>query len=204
MDKEKINIQKGLIETIEKLVHKEGFTQEFTTNILGYIDFRSELGKESDRGCALLAASYLDSILEQMLKSKLIGTNKQLESLFDFNGPLGTFSSKILLSYSLGLISKARMDDLQTIRKIRNEFGHSPSIISFSSKKINSLCNNLKMVLDSNNEARRKFISSVSFIAGGIMSEKNKGEKFKLRDNLDQEGIKNMQEQIASVLQQLK
>lgn len=178
---------------IKILIPENILHQDLEKEIIDYIDFRRELTKESDRGCALLAASHLDYLLELMLKSKLIGTPKQLDSLFDFNGPLGTFSAKILMSFSLGLISKVRMNDLQTIRKIRNDFGHSASVINFTSEKINSLCNNLKLIRKSNNCARSKFITSVGFVSGAIMAEKFKDKKFELVDNLDDNRIKEIQ-----------
>jgi DNA-binding MltR family transcriptional regulator len=104
-------------------------------NILEWVTFTSELSKESDRGCALLAASHLDFLIEDLLKVKMVGTKKQVQSLFDFNGPMGTFSSRILISFSIGLISKSYVKDLQIIRKVRNEFGHSPSIINFDNER---------------------------------------------------------------------
>jgi DNA-binding MltR family transcriptional regulator len=108
------------------------------------IAVREELSKETDRGCALMAASFLDYEIESLLRSKLVGNKKHLDSLFDFNGPLGSFSARIKMAYSIGLISKEIMADLDIIRKIRNEFGHKYEPISFESRLINSQIANLK------------------------------------------------------------
>lgn len=83
----------------------------------------------------MLAAAHLDFLLEQLLREILVGSKKHHDKLFDFNGPLGTFSCKVSLSYSLGLISFEMMHDINIIRRIRNEFGHSPFIISFLIKR---------------------------------------------------------------------
>lgn len=55
------------------------------------IAIRRELTKESDRGCALMAASFLENELMVLLNSKLVGDKKFKEDLFEFNGPLGNF-----------------------------------------------------------------------------------------------------------------
>jgi len=163
----------------------EAAPEELKENILEWVTFRSELSKESDRGCALLAASHLDFLIEELLKVKMVGTKKQIQSLFDFNGPMGTFSSRILISYSIGLISKSYVNDLQIIRKVRNEFGHSPSIINFDDEKIASFCNNLFLIDDSNRANKAKFITSVAFLSGSLMGLAFKESKFKERLDID-------------------
>ncbi|MDI9867893.1 MltR family transcriptional regulator [Flectobacillus roseus] len=196
---------KNSLEQLKSII-KEGFLKDVVPKdlldeLVEYADFRNELLKESDRGCALLAASHLDFLLTKMLKSKLLGSNKHLDSLFDNNGPLGTFSSKILMSFSLGLISKVELDDLQIIRKIRNEFGHSISIINFESDKFKGQCHNLQLVHGSQNNPRSKFITSVGFISGGLISETFKKKKFESVNEFNDEKldqIKNLLNDIES------
>lgn len=186
-------------ETFPKDILPKGLIDE----LVEYADFRNELTKESDRGCALLAASHLDFLLIKMLKSKLIGSNNQLDLLFDNNGPLGTFSSKILMSFSLGLISKIELDDLQIIRKIRNEFGHSSSILNFESNKFKAQCNNLKLVHKSQNNPRNKFITAVGFISGRLISETFKKKKFESTNELNDvklDQIKNLIDDFESYI----
>src|SRR3546814_2970630 len=57
--------------------------------------------------------------------------------------PLGNFSSKIKMCYCLGLIDKMIKEDLNLIRKIRNEFAHD-LYASFDSDKIKNWCLQLK------------------------------------------------------------
>jgi DNA-binding MltR family transcriptional regulator len=102
--------------------------------------FRKALTSESDRGCVLLAAAYLDKSLSDLLYVSLV-ENKNIEKdLFDGTAPLATFSSRIKLAYYLGLISQACRRDLDTIRRIRNDFGHDPEIISFQKQSICEHC----------------------------------------------------------------
>lgn len=108
------------------------------------MEINRELQNESDRGCCLIASSLLESELEHLLKCKLIGNKKHHDDLFSFNGPIGTFSAKIKLSYSLGLICKEAFKDLETIRKIRNKFGHSFEVINFETVAISNEVSKLK------------------------------------------------------------
>ena len=71
----------------------------------------------------LLISSSLEVALEQLLLRVLIKGCKQ--TLFDHNGPLGTFSSRTEMAYALGLISESEYKSLTYIRKIRNRFAHS-------------------------------------------------------------------------------
>ena len=98
---------------------------------------------ETDRGAAVLAGSYLDSLLEDMLRAKLV-PGDYLESLFDdARGPVGSFYSRTLLAYALGLLPPEVEHDLHLIRRIRNKFGHSPKILSFQTAPVSDQCREL-------------------------------------------------------------
>lgn len=106
-------------------------------------EFRHTLNHESDRGCALMAASYLDEQLKLLLEENLVENKKIADGLFDFNGAIGTFSSRIDMSYMMGLLPESVRKDLHLIRKIRNEFAHNPQPMDFDTQKLNDLCMNL-------------------------------------------------------------
>ncbi len=101
---------------------------------------QSEISSISDRACAIVCSAYLDDLLESIIFSFLTNAsatqNRQLTSQ---NGPLSTFSSKIVLAYRLGLISKKEFDDLNLVRKIRNLFAHDLNSNSFDCECIKSL-----------------------------------------------------------------
>lgn len=80
----------------------------------------------SDRSCVIVAATYLDDFLGYLFRHFLSSPSKEKEDseLFSGYGPLSTFSSKIILSYRLGLISDYEFKTLQVIRRIRNAFAH--------------------------------------------------------------------------------
>lgn len=79
---------------------------------------------ESDRGCVLVAASFLEQELGSLLSAFFV-EGDEAKQLLRVDGPLGSFSSRIDASLALGLISRDVGRQLHLIRKIRNEFAHS-------------------------------------------------------------------------------
>jgi DNA-binding MltR family transcriptional regulator len=69
---------------------------------------------------------------------------KLYAELFDPMRALGSFASKITMAYALNIITRDIYSDLETIRKIRNAFAHSPDILNFESKSIAPLLDRLK------------------------------------------------------------
>ena len=104
------------------------------------LEFRSTLDNESDRGCALMAAAYLDDNLKALIQSGLVDDTHVAGKIIGTSGPLGTFSSRIDMCYLLGYVSSEAHRDLHLIRKIRNEFGHNSKQISFNSDSIKNRC----------------------------------------------------------------
>lgn len=171
-------------------------------DIEAFFAIRAELTKESDRGCALLAASFLDYKIELLLRSKLCGTKSILDETFGINGAAGSFSAKINLSYSLGLLPKIMFDDIHTLRKIRNKFGHSIEINSFEEKSIKDLAKNLKYHIREIADTRKVFINCVSGIAGFITAQTKKTTPFMEAQIPDMENSIEVHKKIAKVLEE--
>jgi DNA-binding MltR family transcriptional regulator len=91
--------------------------------------------KESDRGAAILAGSFIEHYLGIYLRSRTVN-EKIAEKLFGAMGPLATFSQRIAVAYAFGLIEKWHFDDLERIRKIRNYFAHHPFDGSFEAEDV--------------------------------------------------------------------
>lgn len=102
--------------------------------------FRATLDYETDRGCALMAAAYLDSQLEELLKKSFVDDADVAPDVLGMMRPLGTFSSRIDSTYLLGHIGPKLRRDLHLIRRIRNEFGHKATPLDFKSEGIASRC----------------------------------------------------------------
>jgi DNA-binding MltR family transcriptional regulator len=108
---------------------------------------RFELTNESDRGCVLAGAALLEECIEARFRryfdSRQISKSIQ-DSLFNSNGPLATFSGKIKLGYAIGLFSRETFNDIEAIRKLRNEAAHVSEDFDFSSKTIRPKLESLK------------------------------------------------------------
>lgn len=114
------------------------------------------LSKESDRGVVLVSCSFLDNALEELLRLRFSAIHKKskatINPLFETFGPLSSFSAKIKICYALDLIEKWIYDDLNSLRKIRNEFAHTSNIVSLSDKNIVKIT---KSLVGADNAAER-------------------------------------------------
>jgi DNA-binding MltR family transcriptional regulator len=120
------------------------FTDGFGKALGNAIRITEELKDESDRGVVLVSAAFLDELLEELLRAHFISDSKITDELLSNSGPLGSFSARSKLAYCLDLIHETQFRDLETVRKIRNEFAHSHRPATFDSDRIRDLCQNLK------------------------------------------------------------
>lgn len=135
------------------------------------LHLRTVLTSETDRGCALMGAAYLDMQLGVLLKAYFVDDDKLIKHLLSDSGVLGTFSLRIDLAYALGLIAKSVERDLHLLRKIRNDFAHISSKISFNTESIASRCREFQSDgLPPEADGRRKCIRSIMGIASHIHS----------------------------------
>lgn len=108
-----------------------------------------------------MAASYLDSEIERLLKGHLVAQSKVVDALFEPSGPLGAFSARVDLAFSLGLLDTSTHRELHLVRKIRNEFGHSYEPLSFDTDAIKNRCNELNRIPRDSQEPRHLFTRTV-------------------------------------------
>jgi hypothetical protein len=121
----------------------EIFKELMAGEVGAVLAFQESLSAESDRGCALMAAAYLDSELQRLLCKYLVNDEPTQKEIFGNSRPLGSFSSKIDLAYLVGLLGPNAHRDLHLIRRVRNEFGHVPTAIDFDNPSLASRCNEL-------------------------------------------------------------
>ncbi|MGC4004703.1 MAG: hypothetical protein QM811_16915 [Pirellulales bacterium] len=125
--------------------------------------FHEELFRESDRGCALFAGAFLDVQLVELLKLYLVVNTSIDKELFKGTSPLSTFSSRITISYYLGLVSKSLKGELDIIRKIRNEFAHELRVNSFEIETVKNRCVALRYSYHTSDATpRHHFISAAT------------------------------------------
>jgi DNA-binding MltR family transcriptional regulator len=106
-------------------------------------EFLDEFNSESDRWAALSAASIIDEWLMKVIQNFLADVKASDDILNWFNAPLGTFSARIKMTYALGLLEKREYEEIEIIRKVRNEFWHKWRDINFETEMIVTLCSKL-------------------------------------------------------------
>jgi len=124
------------------------------------------LEKESDRGAAVIGAGLLDELLKDLLMATFVDENELCDER-----DLGSFYTRIKLVYSLGFIGAKTYNDLEIIRKIRNEFAHNHYLIDFDNQKINDLVKNIQYTAPKNSHASKHihpFIFSVTIMASRL------------------------------------
>lgn len=108
---------------------------------LNYLkEFDKEVQNNSDRGLTLICGSIIDQLLNDVLKSFLIKKDSIDKNIFSTKQPLGTFDSKLKMSFYLGLITDAERSNIVYIQRIRNRFAHEITDISFSNQAIENIC----------------------------------------------------------------
>lgn len=128
--------------------------------------FLGQFYKESDRAAPLVAAAICDEVLLAILESFMVDCKESREILRGPNAPLGSFSARIRTSYSLGLIEHREYEELQAIRKIRNEFAHGWQVARFDSTRIERHMSALPFA---GYTLRRRFNSSVANLLGDLL-----------------------------------
>ena len=122
---------------------RDNFLKE-NPHLKDFIPFLDIQNSESPRGKVLVACSFLEEQLKNVIEAYLIEDSDTELLLEGFNAPLGSLSSRIKAAHCLGLISDIEYADCNILRKIRNEFAHSHHA-SFEDNKCKDLCANLHL-----------------------------------------------------------
>jgi hypothetical protein len=94
--------------------------------------------EESGRGAVLIGTTHVDDYLLKLLSDALPNQESKFKSrLFNYPGPLSSFSARIELAFAFRLIHKNLYDALNELRKVRNDAAHSSahfSLIDFKDR----------------------------------------------------------------------
>lgn len=136
--------------------------------------FLSELNKESDRGSVLIAASIFDEWLCEIIHAHLLNDKVAKGLLNGATAPLSSFAARTGLAYALGLIMEHEYKELNTLRCIRNAFGHSWNGVSFDTPKIQTQIEQLPWLgpKDVPSTPKTKFMFFVAILLADLMHRK--------------------------------
>ncbi len=141
-------------------------------------EFLDASRSESDRGRALIAASLIEEMLEEIIRAFLL-KERSVERLFTgANPPLSTLSAKASTCRAMALISIVEFRDIEVVRKIRNAFAHNV-LCSFDDQQISDRANSLTVgmsILDSLedgnaarvSDARQRFGMATTSLVGNL------------------------------------
>jgi hypothetical protein len=104
-----------------------------------------EIGTGSHRASAVVAGAFVEEHLTLLLTSRMARDERLETQMFRTGGALADFGVKINLGFFLGLYSKKGWKELDTIRRIRNEFAHKIEIDSFKQQPVKDWCANLQL-----------------------------------------------------------
>jgi DNA-binding MltR family transcriptional regulator len=128
------------------------------------IELAQELVNESDRAVVILAATILDDELVELLRRRMViePNKEQSDYIFRYDGPLGSFSSRIEIAYLFGFIDEITRSNLTDIREIRNACAHSKHAMTFSTKELTNVIKRFAAPFPTNtrNEIRMAFLAA--------------------------------------------
>ncbi|WP_079221100.1 MULTISPECIES: hypothetical protein [Stenotrophomonas] len=107
-----------------------------------------EFAGASDRAAAVVAAAFLDEFLNTLLQAVMVEDSSERSDLFKPAQPLGSFMAKVRLSLALGLIDESEKRRLALVAKIRNDFAHVTSDLSFTTPAIADRCRQLAFPIE--------------------------------------------------------
>jgi len=96
-----------------------------------------ELRDMHDRAAGILAATLLESSLEELLTSQMIRLSRDdFDQLFSGDAPLSSFSAKIRIARAFKMVHKSTASELIIVKEIRNVFAHAQVSVSFETPVI--------------------------------------------------------------------
>jgi DNA-binding MltR family transcriptional regulator len=122
-------------------------------------DFLNQVDAESDRGVALLAASFVNAALRNCLLDHFTHAKPGRELLDDSNGPLAGLSAAAKACRALDIITDSQYERILIIRTLRNDFAHSWQPLDFSMPGVRKTLRQFNMTAGS---SRGLFIAAVS------------------------------------------
>jgi DNA-binding MltR family transcriptional regulator len=119
------------------------------TKAIEELRYQKELTGESDRSAIILMASTLEDglvfplmdAITRNLKYSL--SSNDFDRVFRFEGPLGTFSSRLEIACLFGVIEDATYEQLTLVRELRNVCAHSKQAIDFGDATLKNVARRL-------------------------------------------------------------
>lgn len=168
--------QHQIQQVIKGIAHKDFRLKEFR-------EFFVDLGTESDRALAVIAFTYIEARLEELLSDvlnpEIVGKPRKYP-VFGYGGPLETAAKRINMAGALYWITPQTFSDLHYLRRIRNAFAHQHKLNRFATARIKSYVSELSPIEAKPLEAigyhepldvRAQFHLRSVFVAGDMLQQ---------------------------------
>ena len=110
-------------------------------------DLRDYLIEQETRTFCILVVSFMEDVLRRrFIHSWHIDGRATEDAYFGSNGPLSTFSQRLIVAKGLGWLSDEQFKHASVLRKIRNEFAHNHRVRSFAHEPLLGLAESLRPV----------------------------------------------------------
>jgi hypothetical protein len=97
--------------------------------------------KADDRSLCLLLTAQLENSLDRAFDFAMgEQTANMRKDLYDYDGPLGNFSRKIILCAAMTLLGPVTHENFRLMRHIRNAFAHAKVPITFETPEVAAVC----------------------------------------------------------------
>jgi hypothetical protein len=103
------------------------------------------INEEDDYPCVLLCASFLEQALGTLLRAAMVDCQQSSDLLDPGRGPLGSLGARSSAAYCLGLIPARMRQNLDLVRRIRNQFAHSYTGGRFADTDVRDRCMSLHL-----------------------------------------------------------
>lgn len=105
--------------------------------------FLSLVGKQDESSAVLALATFIEDTLARLLLAYFRNCKATKELVEGFNAPLGTLSTRTKAAYAFGLLTKEQYQDIEILRKVRNQFAHNWEGVSLSRNDLQSMIGQL-------------------------------------------------------------
>jgi site-specific recombinase len=173
------------VKALRKLLSNNSIDSVPTVEMQAHLN---ELAGDNDRLQAVVCGTIVDDTLAKLIQTLMYNGPG---ILFDINQALSTFSSKIHLAYSLGLIDHDVRRNADYIREIRNVFAHRLRPTYFRTPEVAAVCKLLKIgkfdadkTKNYRTSMRSRFIAAAVYTAQQIAT-RGKAEMQNLRERLE-------------------
>lgn len=120
---------------------------EFEKRVIEEAEALGEYARERDtRTFCILVGSFMEDTFKANFIEQWAIEKKQLAEYFGANGPLSTFSQRLIIASGLNWLPPALQKDAGLIRKIRNEMAHNHRVHSLNQEPLLSWANDIGQV----------------------------------------------------------